>query len=58
MEDIYVGIDWADDHHAVHVTDEGARPLDRFTIPHSYLGMQQLKMHLAKFSVIPEKTLI
>ena len=53
-----MGIDWADDHHDVHVTDEGATPLDNFTIAHSYSGMQQLKMHLAKFSVAPEKILV
>jgi len=58
MERVYVGIDWADDHHDVHVTDEGATPLDNFTIAHSYSGMQQLKMHLAKFSVAPENILV
>ncbi len=24
MERVYVGIDWADDHHDVHVTNDGA----------------------------------
>lgn len=58
MEHIYVGIDWADDHHDVHITNDSARPLDNFTVSHSYSGMQQLKMHLAKFSVAPEKVLV
>ena len=55
---IYVGIDWADDHHDIYVTDKSAEPLDRFRIAHSYLGMQQLKKHLAKFEVTPEETLV
>ena len=31
MKPIYVGVDWADDHHDVHVTDDAAQVLDSFT---------------------------
>lgn len=55
MEHIYVGIDWADDHHDVYVTD---KLLDRFTIAHSYQGIQELKKRLAKFEVTPENTFV
>ena len=27
MEHIYVGIDWADDHHDVYITNDSAKPL-------------------------------
>jgi transposase len=57
MKRIYVGIDWADDHHDVHVTDDSAAALDSFSIPHSYQGMERLRKRLSKFSS-PEKTLV
>lgn len=58
MEQIYVGIDWADDHHDVYITDDSAKMLDSFTIPHSCQGIQKLKKHLAKFQAAPEKILV
>lgn len=58
MEHIYVGIDWADDHHDVHVTDDSAKPLDSFTIAHSHSGMKELKERLEKFSTDPENILV
>ena len=50
MQQIYVGIDWADDHHDVCVIDDTACVLDSFVIPHSYEGMEELEKRLAKFS--------
>jgi transposase len=42
MGQVYVGIDWADDHHDIYVTDDTARKLDSFNIPHSREGMEKL----------------
>ena len=50
MGRIYVGIDWADDHHDIHVTDDSAIELGSFTIPHSHTGMEELKKRLGKHS--------
>jgi transposase len=58
MPHIYVGIDWADDHHDVYITDDSAKPLDRFTVAHSYQGVDDLKSHLAKFEVKPREILV
>jgi transposase len=58
MERIYVGIDWADDHHDIHVTDNSARALNSFSIPHSYEGVEQMRKQLGKFSANPEKILV
>lgn len=58
MARFYVGIDWADDHHDVYVTDDTAQLLDSFSIPHSYEGMERLRKRLDKFSSNPEEILI
>jgi len=58
MERIYVGIDWADDHHDVHVTDDRATQLDSFIILHSHSGLEELKRRLARFSAVPENILV
>jgi transposase len=55
---VYVGIDWANDHHDVHITDDTATALDSFTIAHSYEGMETLKERLARFSTKPQDVLI
>jgi transposase len=54
MDRLYVGIDWADDHHDVYVTDETAHALDNFSIPNSYEGLEKLKQRLGKLSNKPE----
>ncbi len=54
MELIYAGIDWADDHHDVHVTDDSAVVLDSFRIVHSYEGIEKLKTRLGGLSSKPE----
>ena len=58
MERVYIGIDWADDHHDIHVTDDSAAPLDSFSIPHSYDGMKKLRGRLGKSSSDPGNVLV
>jgi len=58
MERVYVGIDWADDHHDIHVTDDSAVPLGSFSIPHSYDGMKKLRERLGKSSSDPGNVLV
>jgi transposase len=58
MKRIYVGIDWADDHHDVYVTDDTAKMLDSFSIAHSFEGMEKLRTKLSKVSDNPEDILV
>lgn len=58
MGRIFVGVDWADDHHDVHVTNDSAAVLDSFRIPHSYEGMEKLRQRLGKFSRNPKEILL
>ncbi len=58
MERVYVGIDWADDHHDVHVTNDSAVALGSFRIPHSYEGVEKLRKQLGKVSDKPENILV
>lgn len=58
MSQIYVGIDWADDHHDVHITNDAAQVLASFAIPHSYEGMEELKKRLGEFCSAPERILV
>jgi transposase len=58
MERIYVGIDWADDHHDVYVTDSSAAALDSFNIPHSHEGMEKLINRVARCSADKESVLV
>lgn len=58
MKRIYVGIDWADDHHDVHVTDDSAKMLDSFSIAHSVEGMEKLRTKLSKVSNNAESILV
>jgi len=55
---VYVGIDWADDHHDVNITDNTGVTLDSFRIPHSYGGVEKLKDRLLKFSSSPDNILV
>jgi len=50
----YIGIDWADDHHNIYVTDDSAQRLDSFQIKHSYEGLQLLKSKVEKLT--PDKS--
>ena len=58
MERVYVGIDWADDHHDIHVTNDSAVALDSFRISHSYEGIVKLRTRLGKFSSKPQNILV
>lgn len=58
MERVYVGIDWADDHHDVHITNDSAETLDNFRIQHSHEGVEKLKNRLVKFTSNPEGVLV
>lgn len=58
MGRIYVGIDWADDHHDVHVTDDTATVRGRFTILNSYEGIEELKRRLGESSDAPGDVLV
>ncbi len=58
MAVIYVGIDWADDHHDVHITDTAAKPLDTFVISHNQQGLEELGQRLRRWTGKPEDVLI
>jgi transposase len=58
MEQVYVGIDWADDHHDIHVTDDTATALDNFRIPHSREGMEKLAKRVDRCSPDREAVLV
>lgn len=58
MGRIFVGIDWADDHHDVHVTNDSARAMASFKITHSYEGVEKLRAQLGKLSDNPENVLV
>jgi len=55
---IYVGIDWADDHHDVAITDDSAKTLAQFQISHDHSGFATLHGQLAKFKQSPDQILI
>jgi len=58
MGKIYVGIDWADDHHDIYVTDDSAAALDSFSIAHSHEGMQKLISRVDKCCADRELVLV
>ncbi len=45
---VYVGIDWANEHHDVCVTNERADPLGAFRIDHTVAGLELLAQRLAE----------
>src|SRR3972149_2551656 len=55
---IYVGIDWADDHHDILITDDSAKTLDQFRIDHTCDGFALLHSHLANHQTSPGLVLI
>jgi transposase len=58
MEQVYVGIDWANDHHDVHITNDNAETLANFRIQHSLDGVERLKNRLVKFASNPDCVLV
>jgi len=55
---IYVGIDWADDHHDIHLTDDSAKILEQFRIDHSCDGFALLHSHIANHQASPNLVLV
>lgn len=55
---IYVGIDWADDHHDVLITDDTAQTLDKFQIPHTCDGVALFHTKVAQHQPSPGAVLI
>ena len=53
----YVGIDWASDHHDIHITDDSAEKLDAFRVKHSLLGMETILRHIYQLTVDRSKAL-
>ena len=54
----YIGIDWADDHHDVFITDDSAVKLEAFTISHTAEGIYSLRDKLRKLTPSKEQILI
>lgn len=54
----YVGIDWADDHHDIFITDNSATKVSSFTITHTVKGVQLLTSKLVKLNVSKDQILI
>lgn len=55
---IYVGIDWADDHHDVAITDDSAKTLSQFQITHDSSGFARFHEQIAKFKQSPDQILV
>jgi transposase len=55
---IYVGIDWADDHHDIAITDDSAETLSKFQISHDSSGFTKLHAQLASFKQSPDQILV
>ena len=55
---IYLGIDWADDHHDIVITDDSANTLDQFRIDHTCEGFALLHSHIANHQTSPDLVLI
>ena len=55
---LYVGIDWADDHHDVCLTDDTATTLAEFQIAHSAAGFASLHDAIAQHQSDPTQVLV
>ena len=55
---LYVGIDWADDHHDVCCTDDTATTLAQFQIAHSTEGFAALHAQIAQHQADPAAVLV
>ena len=55
---IYVGIDWADDHHDIVITDDSAKTLNQFQIDHTPDGFALLHANIASHQKSPADVLI
>src|SRR3990167_2660601 len=55
---IYLGIDWADDHHDIVITDDSAKTLNQFQIDHTPDGFALLHANIANYQKSPADVLI
>jgi len=55
---LYVGIDWADDHHDVAITDDSAETLAEFQVSHDTSGFAALQDQIARFNYPPDQVLV
>lgn len=55
---IYVGIDWADDHHDVAITDDSAKTLAQFRISHDTSGFVALHDQITRFNHPSDQVLV
>ncbi|KAF0120069.1 MAG: transposase [bacterium] len=57
MSYYYVGIDWADVHHDIHITNDSAKKIDAFRITHSLKGMETILKHVYQLTMDKQKVL-
>ena len=55
---IFVGDDWAEDHHDVHVMDEAGRRLDWRRLPEGLAGIRELHALIAAHIGQPDQVVI
>ncbi len=55
---LFVGVDWAEQHHDVHVMDEQGKRLLLFRVADSLAGARELQEHLAEQAAEPEQVVI
>jgi len=55
---IFVGNDWAEDHHDVHVMDEAGRRLDARRLPEGLAGIRELHELIAAHAEEPDQVVI
>ena len=55
---LYVGIDWADDHHDVCLTDDSAKTLAQFQISHTAEGFNTLHKAIAPHQADPQQVAV
>lgn len=51
---LYIGVDWAADHHDIYLTDEAAGKLGAFRITHDVAGVDELARRIAVLGAEPE----
>lgn len=54
----YIGIDWADDHHDIHIADDNETKVDSFRIKHDPEGLSCLRDKIRKLPVSKDQVLI
>lgn len=55
---LYVGIDWASDHHDVCLTDDSSKTLAAFRIHHDCEGLERLHRVIAEHQAEPNRVLV